>query len=108
MNVDYALIGKRIKAERMRQGLTQEVMAERLDVTIGYVSQVERGITKISLDLLAKIATVLNCDIAGFVTNSSIENDAYLSDEINREIRKLGSRDKKLVMALVRALLEAE
>ena len=41
MNVDYKLIGSRIKAERKKLGITQEVLAEKLDVSIGYVSQIE-------------------------------------------------------------------
>ena len=50
MNVDYSLIGERIKKTRKMRGMTQDALAERLGVSIGYVSQVERGITKISLD----------------------------------------------------------
>ena len=30
MNIDYKLIGTRIKSERARQGITQELLAERL------------------------------------------------------------------------------
>ena len=108
MNIDYKLIGTRIKSERARQGITQELLAERLDVTVGYVSQVERGITKISLDLLAKISTILECDVADLITNSAVNADGYLSDEITNEVRKLKSRDKKAVLALIRALLENE
>ena len=48
MNIDYKLIGERIKRMRKSNGITQEILAERLNVSIGYVSQVERGITKIS------------------------------------------------------------
>ena len=40
MNIDYKLIGQRIKRERKVRGITQEVLAERLNVSIGYVSQV--------------------------------------------------------------------
>lgn len=108
MNVDYKLIGARIKSERARRGITQELLAEKLDVTVGYVSQVERGITKISLDLLAKISTLLECDIADLITNSAVNADGYLSDEITNDVRKLKSRDKKAVLALIRALLENE
>ena len=49
MNVDYKLIGERIQKTRKSKGMTQDVLAEKLGVSIGYVSQVERGITKISL-----------------------------------------------------------
>ena len=71
MNIDYKLIGERIKKARKLMGMTQDMMAEKLGVSIGYVSQVERGITKISLDLLGAISSILECDIASFITESA-------------------------------------
>ena len=92
MNVDYKLIGNRIKTERKKQGITQEVLAERLDVSIGYISQVERGITKISLDLLGKISSVLKCNVADLISESAICSENYMSDEIMRQIQTLDAK----------------
>ena len=97
MNIDYKLIGERIKRMRKSNGVTQEVLAERLDVSIGYVSQVERGITKISLDLLAAISTVLGCDIAYLVSESAINSNEYMESEIISEIKKLDQKKKKYI-----------
>lgn len=108
MDIDYKLIGSRVKSERMRRGMTQEQMAEKLEVTIGYVSQVERGITKISLDLLARIATVLDCDIASFITKSAINSDTYMIDEILPDLRRLKGRDRRIVKSIIKAMLDNE
>ncbi len=108
MNVDYKLIGNRIKAARKSRGMTQEVMAERLDVTIGYVSQVERGITKISLDLLGKVSAILDRDIAYFVTDSSTQRSTYMIDEIVLRLQKLGERDRRVILSLIEAMQENE
>ena len=35
MNIDYKLIGARVKRARKARGITQEVLAERLNVSIG-------------------------------------------------------------------------
>jgi DNA-binding XRE family transcriptional regulator len=40
MSLDYKLIGSRIKSARKRMGMTQETLAEKIDVSVGYVSQV--------------------------------------------------------------------
>ena len=106
MNIDYALIGKRIKFERNKCGLTQEMMAEKLEVTVGYVSQVERGITKISLDLLAKVSTILNCDISSFISGSSVNSSVYMVNEIVSEIYKLKGRDRKIVLSIIKMMNE--
>ena len=39
------MIGNRIKQLQLAASMTQEQLAERLEVSVGYVSQVERGIT---------------------------------------------------------------
>ena len=63
MSVDYSMIGKRIKQKRKQLHQTQDYLAEALGVSVGYVSQIERGVTKISLDTLSAISSFLQCDI---------------------------------------------
>ena len=104
MNIDYKLIGKRIKDARKERSMTQEKMAEELDVSIGYVSQVERGITKISLDLLGAISSVLQKDLSYFVSETGIFTQNYMSSEIIEDFSKLSSRDKQLVSDFIKLL----
>lgn len=108
MNVDYALIGNRIKQARKNRNMTQEKLAERLDVSIGYVSQLERGITKISLDLLAAVSNILDCDISYFVGGANYLSERYLEEELVREFPKLSARDKKLVLQMIDLLKKNE
>ena len=102
MNVDYKLIGERIQKTRKSKGMTQDVLAEKLGVSIGYVSQVERGITKISLDLLGAISAVLECDIACFITESATNSNEYMESELLSEIRKLDSKKKKYIFEIIK------
>lgn len=106
MNVDYKLIGARIKAVRKSLGVTQGMLAERLEVSVGYISQVERGITKISLDLLGGIASVLNCDISSLITESSIKCDNYIANELMEEINKLDNKKRTLLLSFIKLLSE--
>jgi len=102
MNIDYKLIGERIKRIRKSQNMTQETLAERLNVSIGYVSQVERGITKISLDLLGAISSILGCDVACFISESAVNSNEYMESEIIREIRKLDNKKRKFILELIK------
>ena len=102
MNVDYKLIGERIQRVRKSRGMTQEIMAEKLDVSIGYVSQVERGITKISLDLLGAISSILDCDIAELVTGSAKNSNEYMESELISEIRKLDGKKKRYILEIIK------
>ena len=106
MNVDYKIIGSRIKIKRKEKGLTQEKLAELLDVSVGYVSQVERGVTKISLDTLAAIGVLLSCDITYFVSQSSFGGEAYLCDEFNEKFRKLPSEQRAVLLDIMDVLMK--
>ena len=104
MNIDYKLIGARIKSERKKLEITQEALAEKLNVSIGYVSQVERGITKISLDLLGAISGILQCDIASLITESTPQTKNYRNSEILDEFNKLGEQKKKFAIEMIKLI----
>ena len=57
---DKKAIGKRIKAERQKNGLTQEALAERIEVSAHYVYELERGLKAMSVPILIRISEVLH------------------------------------------------
>lgn len=59
-------IGKKIKELRLANELTLKDLSEKADLSIGYISQVERGIASIAVTSLEKIAEVLGVDLAFF------------------------------------------
>lgn len=105
MGVDYKLIGTRLRAQRKKCGYTQEQVAEKLDVTIGYISQIERGATKISLDLLAELSSVLSCDLAEFVTGAAAGSEEYLGRELAERVKLLDQRERRLLRDFADSLL---
>ncbi len=52
-------IGKRIHTIREQRSLTQEKLAERLDVSVQYISDLERGVVGASLKTIVKISEIL-------------------------------------------------
>lgn len=106
MNIDCTMIGARIKEVRRKKGMTQERLAEKLDVSIGYVSQIERGITKISLDLLGAVSEILETDPSFFISGTVFASDDYKSSEIMSGYEKLCVRDKLLVNSLIQSMLK--
>ena len=49
----------RIRKARGKMGLTREKFAEKLDVSVSYLAELERGRTGISVKMLIKVCTVL-------------------------------------------------
>ena len=106
MAVDFYQIGQRIQAKRKSLGKTQENMAEALSVTVGYISQIERGITKINLEMLASVSDYLGVEIAELLSGASVNSGSYLSDELSKSFSKLNPKNKKLMLEISKLLGE--
>lgn len=60
---DRVEVGRRIKQLRQAQTLTVQDLAKRAGVSAGYVSEVERGLSAVSVDKLMKIADGLGVNL---------------------------------------------
>ena len=70
-------IGERIKNLRELSNLTQEELAERAGLTKGFISQIERDLTSISLDSFLQILEAMDENISDFFRESSAEKIVY-------------------------------
>ena len=70
-------IGERIRNLRQSSNLTQEELADRANLTKGFISQIERDLTSISLDSLAQILEALDENISDFFRETSEEKIVY-------------------------------
>jgi len=62
-------IGNKIKRLRILKGLTQEELADRCELSKGFISQVERDLTSPSIATLMDILIVLGTDLPEFFSN---------------------------------------
>ncbi|MBR0148034.1 MAG: helix-turn-helix transcriptional regulator [Lachnospiraceae bacterium] len=82
---DYKIseIGKRLSKLRHSKKMTQETLAEILDVSTKHISHVERGCASLSLGNLVEICKIFDCSLDYLVLGNS--NNAvlkYLPDTI--------------------------
>ena len=82
-DLDFKVIGLKIKQRRQELGITQEYIANALDVNPSHISNIECGRANPSLTALIKIANILSCSV-----------DYFISDEYTFEINK--NREKTL------------
>lgn len=101
------MIGYKIKSIRELKNLTQEYMAEQLDISQDAYSKLEKGTTKISQDKLDKIAEVLEINPEDI---SDFDNQKILNSYYNSSIRNNSNHnDANLIRQLYEdkiALLE--
>lgn len=55
MECDAFIIGEQLKAERLKAGLTQDQLAEKIGTKKSFISRVERGHADIQLSTLVKL-----------------------------------------------------
>lgn len=65
--MNYRKIGNRIRTLRTERGLTQEELAFRINSSATYLSNIERGIKKPSLQKLVDIADILKVTLNDFI-----------------------------------------
>lgn len=75
-------IGTKIKALRLKKGLTQEELGERTDLTKGYISQLERDLNSPSIETLFSILEVLGSTPKEFFDDAvESQHVVYTKDE---------------------------
>ncbi len=57
-------IGRRIRSTRRSKDMTAQSVAKKANVSTGYLSEVERGLSPVSVDKLRSIASVLGVDLS--------------------------------------------
>lgn len=102
-NVDYAEVGKRIKNERAKNGLSRERFAELTKLSSTYVSQLELGQRHASLPSTIRIASVLNISLDYLIYGDDIL-------EVNRDdlieiINSASKNDLKILKEILTAIL---
>ena len=70
MEIDYNKLGNRIKEARLAANMTQEALAEAVDLSITHISNVENGHAKISLPALFDIAILFSTSIDALLCDS--------------------------------------
>lgn len=110
--LDFEAIGHRIGFYRKKKKLTQAELAEQLDVSVSFISKIERGKTRVSLIWLERIAYALDVDYLMFLTDLlEIENgkcDNKLLQVINRWPKEYGDLLMKIVKLIDTTLIISE
>ena len=85
MDIDYNLLGERMRELRRNKGLTQSALAEKTGLSSQYICLIESGKKKASLNSLLSISNALDITLDEFMYG----NDKQISNEYEREISEL-------------------
>lgn len=104
--MDYYAIGQQIRKSRKARGLSQEQLAEMVNISTTHMSHIETGNTKLSLPVLVDIANAL--DIR---TDDLLERSQYTTgnavEEIAAMLESCSAQEAKVVVDIVKAVKQA-
>lgn len=96
MNDFYANLGKKVKELRIENGLTQNQVAKALDVTPGYISNVENNRSAMTLRLLMYYAELTHVSLDALIGSIDSEYESTALDyEIHDLVRRMTDEDKR-------------
>lgn len=96
--INFKAMGLRIKEERKKRNMTQEKLAELLEISTEHLSRIETGSYRPSLILIEKLSDILNIDEETLMFGSS--DDVKLINEIAGKIENL-SKEKQQAVSLI-------
>ena len=103
-NIDYKELGKRIRAERRKQDLTQETLAEMANISDSFMGHIERGGRTLSIETLAKLANALNLSIEYIVCGEFNYQPDMLPAEILDALNRMSSNQRKVFLKIMKTL----
>lgn len=105
MYIDYIALGRRIKIERKKLKITQAELSEKIDKCNEYISKIENGKVKPSLEVLASICVELNADIGYILSGTIYKSPTYLKIDVLEKLKECSPEQKKLISELADKVL---
>jgi transcriptional regulator with XRE-family HTH domain len=112
-DLDFVTIGLKIRERRKALGITQEFIAERLDVNPSHISNIERGRAHPSLTTLVKIASILQCSVDCFLCEEYTyehkrKKSVSMDDQIVKKLQYCNEKTKKQLLQIIDVLCANE
>lgn len=102
--MDYKFLGKRIKEERLKLHLTQEKLAEEINISTAYIGQIERGERSIALDKLISLANKLGVTIDFLLEDYLSANDDTSIDTLRQLFQNKTTREKEMAINVLKIM----
>jgi transcriptional regulator with XRE-family HTH domain len=103
-NIDYKEIGRRIRAERRKQDLTQEKLAELSDISESFMGHIERGGRTLSVETLAKLANALGLSVEYIIAGEHSYQPDTLPEDIHHALEQMNSSQRRVFLSMVKVL----
>ena len=103
MGLNYKHIGRRIREERIRTGMSQEKLAELADSSPQYISHIENARKKSSLEMIVRIANALDVSVDQLLSENLSGSQYKCDAELSRLISGCSNYERRVILDIALA-----
>ncbi len=101
--MDYYAIGQRIRRARKARGLSQEALAEKVQISVTHMSHIETGNTKLSLAVLVDLAIALDVCTDSLLFDEQAKTKTIADDKIREILGQCTTLQAQIIADIVAA-----
>lgn len=106
MDLDYLNLGQRIAKRRTQIGLRQNVLADLIGISNNYLSSIERGKEKPSLEVIVSLCNALQVTPDYLLMGNMYSNN--VPQNIIERLRLCSNEDIALLLVMVQHMVERQ
>jgi len=103
--LEKVALGRRIRESRISKGYTQQELADRAEIGVVYISEIERGVKMPSLNSFVKIIDALDVSADYVLRDELPSGKEYVCTEITEKLLVLTPGQRKAASDILNAYL---
>ncbi|EOS27331.1 hypothetical protein C806_00311 [Lachnospiraceae bacterium 3-1] len=103
-DLDFAFIEQRIREIRNEKKMTQEYIANAVNVNVSHISNIETNKVKVSLTLLVHICNVLDTTIDYILENEYFSFDSVIEHELIHIFKDMEKEKQEMLLRIAKIL----
>lgn len=103
--MDRTALGKRIRQERLRSCMTQEQVAEYINVSTTYIGLIERGKRSVTLEKLILLAACFHVTVDCLLQDLPQMQPLYKEKQLLALWQRAGEEEKELLLSIIESIL---
>lgn len=108
MEIDYGLIGERVRKARKNKKWSQEKLSEEIDVSTAFMSRIEQGRGKVNLKRLALLSEALEIPIEELITGTVVDSKNYLDRDLYDILIQCTPTKQRLIYNIAKIVLNSK
>jgi len=104
--LEKVTLGKRLREARLKKGYTQQILANKADIGVVYLCEIERGLKMPSMSIFIKIIETLDISADYVLRDELTSGSAFILDEITGKLTGLTPQQRKAAADILDAYLK--